>query len=766
MVYSAGLRFRRFFEPPLHAFHFLVLGTVVASSLASEEVIPASRSTQEASREATRLIVKLKDGAGSLRRLTSSGDYLGLNVENCFVNVTTLKSMPLEILSFANTCGRSVGAICSSLLHRGLVEICEADVQVRTSSQDLGDPLLDELYGLRQMQVPEAWEIHRGGDNNITVAIIDTGIDLQHPDLVGNLWTNPGEIPGNGIDDDGNGFVDDVHGWNFVDSNSPPVDDNGHGTHCAGIVGAAHDNGRGVAGVSSGVKLMALKSLDRDGYGGVSAAVEALDYALLMGARVSSNSWGCAGCFSPALNELLNFALNKSHIFIASAGNDGYNNDARPHYPCAHEQPNVICVASSDGRGRRSSYSNFGRRTTDVFAPGDYIASTSIGGGYTNLSGTSTAGPYVAGLAALIYDFRPDLPFRDVRSAILTTVDILPDLTNKVASGGRINAKKALESLLRKETMQSLQDLILIMMGVAIGLMLVGIVVLGKCAFWPAKIEQPEISRHPSYMSDASDISPVAGDADAPPQLPVNVPKGSTIGDAVMRYMKLFRQQQQHEAGMAPGSTEDTPRTSRLKLPLASFANARLAVANLAAASPSFASVRSAAARLASASPSVTSASVRSAAARFAAASPGVGSASAALSSWAAASPWSKRRSVSGEHGLSSPDAGDMSRSIPVRLAAASPANLRFAASLAAGAPWRKQRSSLQKARTCSPTVDVADTEHGPSTPKERTPATPAAELDTIKLRDACEDSVGGGSGRELVSDDSCSETDGPTFAV
>jgi len=220
-----------------------------------------------------RLIVKLPDNANSLRRLTISPDVLSLSNNSCLFNITSLKTLPFEILSLAGACSVDSDKLCSVLISHGFVDACELDFEVHISAQSTGggldtahlnDPLLPSLYGLSQIKASEIGTDDHGNDKS-----------------------------SNGIDDDGNGYIDDVHGWNVLDATGRPMDDNGHGTHCAGIVGAVHNNGIGVAGVSSGVKLMALKSLDRDGFGPLSAAMEALDYALLM-ARRSARTAGAA----------------------------------------------------------------------------------------------------------------------------------------------------------------------------------------------------------------------------------------------------------------------------------------------------------------------------------------------------------------------------------------------------------------------------------------------------------------------------------------
>ena len=232
------------------------------------------------------------------------------------------------------------------------------------------------------------------------VAIIDTGIDYTHPDLAANIWTNPGEIAGDGIDNDGNGYVDDVHGYDFVNNDGDPMDDHFHGTHTAGTVGAVGNNGVGVTGVNWQVKLMALKFLGASGSGSVSGAVSALEYAVTMGVRLSNNSWGGGG-YSQALYDAIKNSQVIGHVFVAAAGNSGVNSDLQPAYPASYDLDNIISVAAIDSSDNLASFSNRGVVTVDLAAPGVAVLSTVLGGGYASYSGTSMATPHVTGAAAL-----------------------------------------------------------------------------------------------------------------------------------------------------------------------------------------------------------------------------------------------------------------------------------------------------------------------------------------------------------------------------
>jgi len=289
------------------------------------------------------------------------------------------------------------------------------------------------------IDAPEAWDV-TVGNHGIIVAVIDTGVDYTHPDLNDNMWTNPGEIPGNGLDDDSNGFVDDVHGYDFVNDDGDPMDDYYHGTHVAGTVGAEGSNGEGVAGVCWDVSIMALKFLNASGYGSTVDAIASIEYATQMGAKVMSNSWG-GGPYDQALKDAIDAAGALGITFVAAAGNDGQNNDSTPAYPSNFDSDNLIAVISSDQNDAKSSFSNYGLNSTDLAAPGSRIYSCALGGGYRSLSGTSMATPHVAGACALLLSINPYLTASEIRQILIETVD--PSLPGSCVSGGRLNIARA-----------------------------------------------------------------------------------------------------------------------------------------------------------------------------------------------------------------------------------------------------------------------------------------------------------------------------------
>ena len=336
------------------------------------------------------------------------------------------------------------------------------------------DPHFNRLWGLNNtgqtignragtsdadVDAPEAWDTWTGTRDTV-VAVIDEGVDISHPDLRGNIWTNPGEVPGNGVDDDNNGYVDDVHGYDFANDDASvydpdPISGSGdeHGTHVAGTIAAEGDNATGVAGGSWQARIMALKFLGPNS-GSTLDAVEAINYAVKNGARISNNSWGYVGSPSRALQDAISKADAAGHLFVAAAGNGGPDgigddndaNSSNTNYPSSYNNPNIIAVAATDNRDRLASFSNYGSTTVDLAAPGVDIASTLPNGSYGYYSGTSMATPHVTGVAALLKSQNPALDDAQMKSFILNAVDTKSTLSGKVLTSGRLNAASALAS--------------------------------------------------------------------------------------------------------------------------------------------------------------------------------------------------------------------------------------------------------------------------------------------------------------------------------
>ena len=336
------------------------------------------------------------------------------------------------------------------------IDFVEAEQEFDLAETRKPDDLAWGLWGLNNtggwgeedadIDAPEAWTRTVGSrTDGPVIAVLDTGIDLDHPDLAANLWVNPGEIPGDGIDNDRNGVVDDVHGYHAYAKHGNPEDVDGHGTHCAGTIGAVGNNGEGVVGVNWNAQIMTVKIFndnEEKPKTSTSAILRGIAYATNNGARITSNSWG-GGWPSRSVKK----AFRRSPaIHFMAAGNDSRDNDDRNYYPAGYRTANSVSVAASDRWDKLSSFSNWGKEKVDLAAPGTGIYST-VPDGYGYKSGTSMATPHAAGVAGLMLTLDPSLTNAEVKEHMLGSVDPTEDLQDKVATGGRLNAAQALESV-------------------------------------------------------------------------------------------------------------------------------------------------------------------------------------------------------------------------------------------------------------------------------------------------------------------------------
>jgi subtilisin family serine protease len=327
------------------------------------------------------------------------------------------------------------------------------------------------------IDMPEAWNLitggigrsghglpdHSRGQSEVVVGVIDGGVDYTHPDLAANMWRNLPELNGRpGVDDDGNGFVDDVHGYDFVgEGDGDRMPDGSHGTHVAGIIGASGNNGLGVAGINWGVKIMALRII-AGGTGTSADAVEAINYATMMrkrgvNIRLTNNSW-FDDAFSMAMRNAIAASGDAGMLFVASAGNNGRDTDLLPHYPSGYDLPNIISVAKTKHRDLKLPASNWGATSVDLGAPGRQILSTLLGGGYGFMSGTSMAAPHVSGVASLAWGLRPGATYERIRDAIFAGVDKIPAMqgATPTVTGGRLNAYNTLRLLTPRDALSDL----------------------------------------------------------------------------------------------------------------------------------------------------------------------------------------------------------------------------------------------------------------------------------------------------------------------
>jgi thermitase len=332
----------------------------------------------------------------------------------------------------------------SSLNTRNGIDWIEPDYQIQIpmpveSTQKKSPALsLSEPYHHQILETKKAHKALKDG-KEIIVAVLDTGIESTHPNLKNHMWTNSGEIAGNGIDDDKNGFIDDVHGYDFYNNQSSAEDDNGHGTHCAGLIGAYPTDARDVFGVMPKVKLMSLKIFNQYGQGKLSTAIKAVLYAVRNGAVILNNSYG-----SPNPNKSLRLAFKAAEklgvIAVSAAGNHKNNNDTRGEFPANFDLPNIISVGSTDAKDTHSSFSNFGALSVDLSAPGDQILSTHLHGKLKSLSGTSMSTPLVAGVLGLVWSKDPSQTYREVIQKVLNGSDKLDLLFGKNYNLARVNA--------------------------------------------------------------------------------------------------------------------------------------------------------------------------------------------------------------------------------------------------------------------------------------------------------------------------------------
>ena len=332
-----------------------------------------------------------------------------------------------------------------------MVEYAEPNYVYRIDQSREGlpnDPELGRLWGLINsgqrigsstgvegidINAVKAWEIQTGS-HDVIISVIDTGVLYNHPDLANNIWVNEAELNGvEGVDDDENGFVDDIHGWDFANNDNDPIDDQSHGTHCAGTIAAEGNNELGVVGVAWKARIMPIKFLSASGGGTLANAVLSIDYSTRMGAHISNNSWGGGG-YSRALEESIERARDAGTLFVAAAGNSRADNDRRPAYPASYDIENIVSVAAMDNRGQLARFSNFGAKSVHIAAPGvDVLSYTTRG--LQMYSGTSMAAPHVAGVAALMKSANSQMSPVEMKAKMIETARSLPGLDGRVVSG-------------------------------------------------------------------------------------------------------------------------------------------------------------------------------------------------------------------------------------------------------------------------------------------------------------------------------------------
>ncbi len=429
------------------------------ASLSAAEVAQVRDDMSGAEYVPGELLVKLNAGSEPGLMGDFASEYGAQVVERFDIPKNIFKSFDGELLRLKLPQGIEVAEAVAAMQKDDRVVYAEGNEVIRLPETIDGeqtqapDDLSEKLWGLNNtgqnggtagadISALEAWEVTTGdgSDNGPLIAVIDTGIDYNHPDLKANLWTNPGEIPGNGVDDDGNGVIDDVHGYNAFADSGDPLDGHSHGTHCAGTIGAVGNNGEGVTGVMQNANLMAVKIFSDSGRTSADAIVRGILYSAKMGADITSNSWGGGGR-SQAIYDA--FASNPA-LHVIAAGNSNYDNDKRDNFPSNYDLDNIVAVAATNRHDNRASFSQWGAKNVDVAAPGRDIWST-VPGGYGNKSGTSMATPHVSGVAGLIASAFPDASPLEIKDRLIYGSDRVDSLTDISVSDGRVNAAASLE---------------------------------------------------------------------------------------------------------------------------------------------------------------------------------------------------------------------------------------------------------------------------------------------------------------------------------
>jgi subtilisin family serine protease len=424
-----------------------------------EELRPAREQ-----REASEVIVRFRPGTtpAQIERVT---ERLGDRVEDIYENVKGYAAI-------RDGDGLDAQVVADQYLTQAEVEFAEPNFQIEaypeipSGAHDAlnqppatgpNDPLLGEQWALinsgqregktnADISAMQAWLQKSTGSEGVVVAVLDSGVDYTHPDLLNNIWIRPASVAP--YTDEQLGTIEDEHGYNAVDNNGDPMDDNGHGTHCAGIIGAEGNNSLGISGVNWKVQIMPLKFMNAGGSGTTKDAIEAINYVIErkkagVNVRIISASWGST-MRSSGLEDAIRKAGEAGILFVAAAGNSSVSNDRTPHYPSSYPLPNVVSVAALDRRDTLASFSNYGPKSVHIAAPGKEILSTWLDNEFKEASGTSMATPVVAGVAALVLSVEEKLTVEELRERLLKSVDPIDSLQGKIQTGGRINAARAL----------------------------------------------------------------------------------------------------------------------------------------------------------------------------------------------------------------------------------------------------------------------------------------------------------------------------------
>jgi subtilisin family serine protease/subtilisin-like proprotein convertase family protein len=462
LIYSAVpvLESKRMIGNQYMSIKITPVALAIASAMAMTSAVPVM-AKQAVTYQQDTILVVYKDNVTKFER-SSAQKLVGatikdINADGVDDKFSHLLNGKLARLSLRN--GANVEQAIKMISKHPAVKYAEPNYIVRAIGVP-DDPSFVDLWGLHNtgqsgglagadIDAVLAWNTSTG-DRNVVVGVIDTGVDYNHPDLQANMWVNPGEIAGNGIDDDGNGVIDDIHGYNANANTGDPMDGNGHGTHVSGTIGAKGNNGVGVVGVNWDVSIIGCQFLDASGSGTTAAAIACIDYMTNLklnhgvDVKATNNSWGGGG-FSQALKDSIDSAGDAGILFLAAAGNDAYDNDVTPSYPASYDSDAIMAIASTDRNDNMSGFSQWGLTSVDMGAPGSAILSTVPGGSYDTYSGTSMATPHVTGAAALVWSLNPDLSAEEMKELLMASGDSNASLTGLTVAGTRLNVASALD---------------------------------------------------------------------------------------------------------------------------------------------------------------------------------------------------------------------------------------------------------------------------------------------------------------------------------
>jgi subtilisin family serine protease len=414
----------------------VLLPFILVAPLNASSFVPAQRLVLLSQNNGPEILQEMKSKEVQIKRLKTSQNIFLLDFKNLEINEAQIDEYLIRF---------NLEVVEKNYIYETSSAPNDLYFPFQWSMNNVGknSPISNSVAGV-DIDLLGSWKMAIGNPS-LKISVIDTGIDYNHEDLKDNIWVNESELNGMvGVDDDGNGYVDDIHGYNFVDNNGNPIDKNGHGTHCAGVIGAISNNDIGIVGILKNVKMVPVQFLSESGSGTTANAIQAVAYATKVQSDVISNSWGGGG-YSELLKREIEIARDQGIYFVVAAGNNGSNNDVKNVYPADYDVENVITVASHSSSGKLASNSNYGVENVDIAAPGVLIYSTLPENKYGYKSGTSMATPHVSAAIGMLLDFEGRLGFDEMKNRLKETGVPEPSYLGKISSGGRLHLKNFLE---------------------------------------------------------------------------------------------------------------------------------------------------------------------------------------------------------------------------------------------------------------------------------------------------------------------------------